>query len=335
MTIINGIEIDDIYFSKNELKESINNNEPIEEKLNVIIVISNPCQFARRYILAREFIKRFDEEEENVELYVVELAYNKQLFHVTEANNKKHLQLRTNTVPIWHKENMINLGVKYLLPKSWKAFAWIDADIEFESASWALDTLKVLNGYKDIVQLFSHANDMDINCDTMNIFTSFGHQRVKERKYGLKGPNYWHPGFAYAITKKAYEKIGGLYQDAILGSGDNIIALSIINKGLKAINESSTDGYKESILEYQKNSSKLRLGYIPGIINHYFHGSKVNRKYNERWQILLKYNFDPKIHITTNNQGIIIPTQLCPQEMLDEIMEYFKERNEDECYIPI
>ena len=155
MTIINGIEIDDIYFSKNELKESINNNEPIEEKLNVIIVISNPCQFARRYILARELIKRFDEEEENVELYVVELAYNKQLFHVTEANNKKHLQLRTNTAPIWHKENMINLGVKYLLPKSWKAFAWIDADIEFESASWALDTLKVLNGYKDIVQLFS------------------------------------------------------------------------------------------------------------------------------------------------------------------------------------
>ena len=126
-----------------------------------------------------------------------------------------------------------------------------------------------------------------------------------------------------------------MYQDAILGSGDNIIALSIINKGLKAINESSTDGYKESILEYQKNSSKLRLGYIPGIINHYFHGSKVNRKYNERWQILLKHNFDPKIHITTNNQGIIIPTQLCPQEMLDEIMEYFKERNEDECYIAI
>ena len=55
----------------------------------------------------------------------------------------------------------------------------------------------------------------------------------------------------------------------------------------------------------------------------------------ENWQILLKHNFDPKIHITTNNQVIIIPTQLCPQEMLDEIMEYFKERNEDEWYIAI
>lgn len=333
MTIINGIEIDDIYFEKNELKEAIANNEPIESKLNVIIVVSNPCQFARRYILAREFIKRIEEEEENVSLYVVELAYGSHRFHVTESGNKRHLQIRTNTAPIWHKENMINLGVKYLLPKGWKAFAWIDADIEFESSSWALDTLKVLNGYKDVVQLFSHANDMNINCDTMNIFTSFGHQRVKERKYGGKGANYWHPGFAYAITKKAYDKLGGLYQNAILGSGDNVMALSMINKGLKAINEASTDGYKEDILEYQSAASKLRLGYIPGVINHYFHGSKANRKYNERWQILLKYNFDPKIHITTNQLGLLIPTKDCPTEMLDEIMEYFRERNEDECYI--
>jgi hypothetical protein len=69
------------------------------------------------------------------------------------------------------------------------------------------------------------------------------------------------------------------------------------------------------------------------VINHYFHGSKANRKYNERWQILLKYNFDPKIHITTNQLGLLIPTNDCPTEMLDEIMEYFRERNEDECYI--
>jgi hypothetical protein len=37
------------------------------------------------------------------------------------------LQLRTDT-PIWHKENMINLGVRRLLSDNYKAFAWIDAD---------------------------------------------------------------------------------------------------------------------------------------------------------------------------------------------------------------
>ena len=72
MTIINGIEIDDINYQKNEIKYAINNNEPIEEKLNVIIVISNPCLFAKRYILFKEFITRIEEEEQNVNLYAVE-----------------------------------------------------------------------------------------------------------------------------------------------------------------------------------------------------------------------------------------------------------------------
>ena len=132
MTIINGIEIDYISNTYNEIKNAILNNDPIEKKLNVIIVISNPCQYARRYILAKEFIKRM-EDENNVELYIVELVYNKQKFIITDSKNKNHLQLSTNTAPLWHKENMINLGVKYLLPKNYKAFAWIDADIEFDN----------------------------------------------------------------------------------------------------------------------------------------------------------------------------------------------------------
>ena len=42
MTIINGIEIDNICYKQNDIKYAIANNDPIEEKLNVIIVISNP-----------------------------------------------------------------------------------------------------------------------------------------------------------------------------------------------------------------------------------------------------------------------------------------------------
>ena len=172
MTVINGIEIDDINYKQNDIKYAISNNDPIENKLNVIIVISNPCLYAKRYILLKEFVKRFEEEESNVELFIVEMIYNNQRFIITDKNNKKHLQLKTET-PIWHKENMVNLGVKYLLPINWKAFAWIDADIEFENNSWALDTLKILNGYKDVVQLFSHCVDMDHDETTMNIINIF------------------------------------------------------------------------------------------------------------------------------------------------------------------
>jgi len=75
---------------------------------------------------------------------------------------------------------MINLGVKNLLPSNWKAVAWIDGDVEFESSTWALDTLKILNGYKDIVQLFSHCVDMDHKNHTMRIFNSAGYHFLKD-----------------------------------------------------------------------------------------------------------------------------------------------------------
>ena len=68
MTVINGIEIDFIRYKKNIMKEAILNNEPIEDKLNVIIVVSNPCLFAKRYILMKEFINRIELEETNVNL---------------------------------------------------------------------------------------------------------------------------------------------------------------------------------------------------------------------------------------------------------------------------
>lgn len=332
MTIVNGIEIDHINVQRNLMKDAIANNEPIEDKLNVIIVISNPCEYARRYILAKEFIARMEMEETNVRLFVVELCYKGQQFRVTNKNNSNHLQLRTDFLPIWHKESMINVGVQKLLPKTWKAFAWIDADISFENNDWAMDTLKILNGTSDIVQLWSHCCDLDKNELSMQVFNSFCYQYTKGKKYCGTGINYWHPGFAWAMTRRAYEKMGGLYDLGILGSSDNIMALSFIQNGLKGVNEESEDGYKKTIQQFQEKVKNLRLGYVPGVCRHYFHGSKANRKYKERWQILVSHKYNPEIHIKKNNDGLIIPSDSCPQELLDDILQYFSERNEDEGY---
>jgi hypothetical protein len=329
MTVINNIEIDNIKYNPNIIKDAIVNNLPIEDKLNVIIVISNPCQYATRYKLAREFINRIIMEEIHVNLYIVELAYNNQKYYVTQENNPKHLQLRGD-IPLWHKENMINIGIKKLLPENWKAVAWIDADIEFESPTWALDTLKILNGTKDIVQIFSHCVDMDQNKNTLNNFSSFGYKFTKNSKHITTGLDYWHPGFAWACTRRAYDKMDGLYDVGILGSGDNIMALSLIQKVLCALDKQSTDNYKKTCFDFQERVKTLRLGYVPGVIRHYFHGTKKNRKYRERWQILVNYDYDPLKHITTDNNGLIIPSDNCPKELLSEIFEYFKERNEDE-----
>ena len=329
MTIINGIEIDNIDYKINDIKHAINNNDPIEDKLNVILVLSNPCLYATRYILLREFVKRIEEEEENVNLFIVELLYGNQRFIITDSKNKNHLQIKCKT-PLWHKENMVNMGVKHLLPKDYKAFAWIDADVEFENTTWAIDTLKILNGSKDVVQLFSHCVDMDKDKTTLNIFNSFGYSFCKNKKYAKKTLDYWHPGYAWAITRKAYERIGGLYDKGVLGSGDNIMAFSFINKAENATNINYSEDYNDSILEFQKKAKTLRLGYVPGVIRHHYHGSKKNRNYTERWVILMKHAFSPINHITYDNNGILVPTIEFSEEFKKDIMDYFRERKEDE-----
>jgi hypothetical protein len=87
---------------------------------------------------------------------------------------------------------------------------------------------------------------------------------------------------------------------------------------------------KKSVTEYQEKVKNLRFGYVPGLIRHYFHGSKKNRKYSERWQILVDHNFDPLSHLVYDKIGILVPSKECSKELLNDILTYFSERNEDE-----
>lgn len=309
-----------------EIRAAIVNNDKIEDKLHVIMAISNPCNYKRRYKLAKEFIWRMSETSD-VELYIVEMAYSGQTFHVTTVGDPRHLQLRGDAV-LWAKENCVCVGVKKLLPPNWKAMAWIDADIEFENCTWASDTLKILNGCKDVVQIFSHCMDMDAKENTMQVFHGFGYQFDTGKQYYSNGTNFWHPGFAWACTRKAYERMGGLLDISILGAGDHQMALAFLKH--TRTNAMVTDGYKEAIRAFGHRAANLRLGYVPGVIRHFYHGSKKNRKYSERWKILVSNKYDPYKHVTYDEHGVLVATPECPPKLLQDILQYFQERNEDE-----
>jgi len=324
MTVLEEIELN--IQTRNRVKDSIKFNEPLDKVLHVIMVVSNPCSYKRRYELARQFIARM-ENEDSVHLYIVELTYEKQPFVLTQKKNPSHLQLKTET-PIWHKENMINLGTR-LFPSDWKAMAWIDADIEFESNTWALDTLKLLNGYADMVQLFSHAVDLDKDESTMHVANSGGYQYEKQLPYRM-GINYWHPGYAWACTRKAYETMGGLYENAILGSGDQIMMLSLLGQVDKALNPTNHEEYKKDTRVFQERVKQLRFSYVPGVIRHYYHGTKANRRYRERWQILVEHQYYPHEHLKKEANGLLVPSESCPPKLLKDILQYFKDRNEDD-----
>ena len=245
---------------------------------------------------------------------------------MTESLNKNHLQLRTPRANLlWSKENLLNLAVN-LLPKNYKAVAFIDADIQFDNPHWASDTLKLLNGYYDVVQLFNVCLDMDKNNNTMSCFHSLGYQYVTKQKYYKSQINFSHPGYAFAYTRSFYENcMKGLFDVEILGSSDYKMCLAFLNKDTLHY----CKDHKQILDDFKERTKYSRLGYTPTMIIHFWHGSKKSRGYDTRYKKLIQYKFNHSTMLCRDNQGLIIPTKKFPTGLLRYIQNYFIERNED------
>jgi len=262
----------------------------------------------------------------HVKLITVELQQGQRPF-ATEATAK----FRT-VHEIWHKENMINKAVE-LLPMNWKYVAWIDADIEFQRDDWDLEALHQLQHY-DIIQLWSTAIDMGPTGEALTIHAGFGSQYAKGAVWnppGTKYAKFWHPGYAWACTRKAWEAMGGLIDFAILGSADHHMALAWIGKVRCSMNHDLHENYKKLLLIYQDRCEqhlKRNIGGLDGTILHHWHGTKKNRRYKERWQILVDHKFDPLLDIKRDWQGLYQLEGNKPG-LRDDLRMYFRCRNED------
>lgn len=298
-------------------------------KLYVIAVVSNPARFARRYQLFNEFCERM-RKEKYVKLITVELQQGLRPF-ITDSL----IKLRTDN-ELWYKENLINIGVNHL-PPDWKYMAWIDTDIEFKNENWALETIEELQSYK-VLQLFSHCIDLGIKNETLHVHMGFAYQYVngetwKEPKYG----GTWHPGYAWAMRRDAYDNIGGLMDFPILGSGDHHMSLAFIGLVNKYINSKLHPHYKLLCNIFQERCEKFirrNIGFVHGTILHYFHGNKADRRYQDRWKILTDNQFDPLRDIIKDSQGLW-KLEGSKLKLRDDIMMYFRQRNEDSVDMPM
>lgn len=318
-------------YRQGDVRDSIKSNKPLEGPLHVVACVSNAVGFRRRFELARAFfedVERLEAAGRPIALYVVELAYAGQDFHVTSEGNPRHLRLRSERSPIWHKESLINCAVRALLPRDWRAMAWIDADITFESPSWAEDALRLLNGRFDVLQLFSHAKDLGPDGAPMNVFSGFGHELLRGRHRA------GHPGFAWACTREAYDRVGGLYDFGVIGGGDAVIARSILGQAPEALLPPGVHAdCVESLRAWQRGAKGLRLGYVPGVIQHHYHGDKRRRSYSNRHLIIVKHGFSSLLHLERREgDGLLEPSAACPPGLLADVAAYFSSRDEDSIY---
>ena len=308
--------------------------------LYVISPISNPIRFSKRYELFRKF-QAYLAKNSFVKLITVELAFGERPFAVTEKNNPDHIQLRTRE-EIWHKENMINVGIQYLrqIYPDAKYVAWVDGDVSFSKPDWAEETVQQLQHF-DFVQMFRTAHDLGPNDEMIATHIGFGYSFWNQLQIG-KAYCYagkWHPGFAWAARIDALDKVGNLIDFAILGAGDSHMAMGLIGK-IDTISSSGkasiiSSAYLNALIRWQTLASrhiKKNIGYVDGSLFHYWHGKKRDRKYLERWKVLIDNKFDPTTDLKRDTQGLYVLEDNCNGRFIslrDGIRKYFRARNED------
>lgn len=269
-------------------------------------------------------------KEHGIHFHTVELQTGRRDFAVTDHNNPYHLQLRTDD-ELWHKENLINLGVQHLSRywPDWQYVAWIDADITFQRKDWVNETIQELQVHH-WVQMFQQAIDLGPLGEAMHIHQGFMWSWWAGHIY-RHGYSNWHPGFAWAATREAFTGVGGLVDRAILGSADRHMAMALIGQGQNSYNSGVQENYKKMVLQWQDRSDryvKRDIGYVHGTILHHWHGQKRNRRYSERWKILVDEKYDPQIDVYPDCQGVL-RLEDDRIELRDAIKRYFRGRNED------
>jgi len=295
-------------------------------------------RFWSRYELYHEFEKRM--QEAGAILYTIEAAYGERQHAVTCAGNPRHIQLRMKD-ELWHKENLLNLAIQRL-PADWKYVAWIDADIQFTRPDWAAETVQQLQRY-DVLQLFREAVDLGPEYQTHKHHFGFvwsymsGIPRKEDAsgqycytQKGRKG-NFYHPGFAWAARRSALDALGGLLDVSVLGSADNQMANAFYGMVDRVTHRNVSPGYMEQLLLWQGRAEKYirqNVGYLDGTIIHYWHGKKRDRRYTDRWKILVDEAYDPEFDLKKDTQGLWQLTDRSVK-LRDKIRAYFKARNED------
>lgn len=324
-------------------------------KLDVITMISNPVRYNSRYKLFEHFRDQ-NQTTQNTRFWVVEVAYANRPFIITERDNPFHIQLRTYD-ELWHKENALNVGIQHIsqIIPDFEYVAWVDADVTFSREDWAYETIQQLQHY-DFVQMFSHAQDLgpkyepisDMRYGWMWMYyndplkvTSFPKDNkgfplgTADGYYGYSKGGYWHPGFAWAAKRSALDKVGGLIDTAILGSGDWHMASALIGQAEKTLGQKLSDNYKQKILLWQgraERSIKRNVGYVHGLLNHHWHGKKKDRNYSNRWKVLTGNDFRPDIDLRRDTQGLWalnMDDGLRSIRLRDDIRSYFRARDED------
>ena len=304
------------------------------DRLWFITSVANPCGYQSRYNLYDNFVDHITKTV-RANLLTVECAFDDEDHHLKDDpsnSNYKIVRVRSKS-RLWNKENLCGIGIRHI-PKSARYVCWCDADIEFlQGASIKDDIIRGLESF-DVVQCFSSALDLGPLREIMKVHHGFGFchvMGVRPDVINTERETFRHPGYVFATRKDFLDKVGGLFDVGIVGSGDYYMAMGLIGKADECLTTDFSDDYKDAILQWQARVAThltKGLGYCAGVVRHGFHGYKKDRGYHSRNKILKTHEFSPSNDLVKNDDGVL-EFQGNKPDLERDVLEYFKSRKED------
>lgn len=293
-----------------------------------ITTFYNPEHYKNKLVNYKLFKKNL--EKQHVKLAVVECAFKKNPFELTEADADIFIPVRSKSI-LWQKERLLNIALKHL-PKDCENIIWIDADIIIPNDNWVAETEKSLEKYL-IIQAFSHSFRLKKGENYINFLPNKIPGNRKRCGYifclntdqdNILGVNNEY-GFVWAGKKSIFDN-HGFYDKHIIGGGDHVMEDAFTNTN-------SAQTYSDNWSHTIKTLVGGQVGYIDNDIIHLYHGNQKNRHYSERDAILKKNNYSPERDLCLNNDGCWEWSKNASSSLKDNVKNYFSARNENGSFI--
>ena len=285
--------------------------------------------FATKRINYNKFRTQF--VKTGVRLLTIECALNGEPFELSGVSDV--IQVRTNSI-MWQKERLLNIALEYLGHEC-RFVAWIDCDVLLQNPRWHIDTERALES-ACVIQMFGRVARLTRDALASTGSSKFSRGFVDalrdslEKKGAPASPG--DTGFAWAARREVLEAIDGLYDAAIVGGADRLMAQAWFGASESPIARLIAVGELQPHYEnWARRAYKVVQGSVSSIqgdLLHLWHGEISNRLYLDRHQQVASLGFDPMKNLVKNFHGC---WEWCSSDSgFQQWMEsYFMKRRED------
>jgi len=294
------------------------------KNLHAVTCYFNPtnCPYMRANY--HEFARRL-----SVPLITVELSFTGNF----DIPGSHRLVGNTTDQLLWQKERLLNYA-ETLLPPECDAVVWVDADILFDSKDWPEKTLRMLR-YNHVGQPYETPYEAKLS-DLSHRWpvrqsTCAAYRKGHEDYYHF---GKFHPGFVWAMRRDTWRAIGGLLESCVVGNGDIHMCRGFFDVDLwndRVMNSAwanDADRWRSTAWSVIRG----RVGFVPGLITHLWHGDRANRKYIERLTYLGHNGYNPPKDLIRKGELLSWSPYAMrnKKRMVSLVHDYFEERNHEQ-----